>query len=69
MNKLIFVALLVIGGVLIVYGLIASDSVGSDVSRLFTGEPTDRAIWLLVGGIVAAIAGGAGLATSGKSIG
>jgi hypothetical protein len=69
MNKLIFVGLLIIGIVLVVYGLIASDSVGSDISRLFTGEPTDRAIWLLVGGVVAAIAGGAGLATAGKRIG
>lgn len=64
MNKLIFSALLIGGLVLIAYGLIASDSIGSDISRMFTGEPTDRAIWLLVAGSIAAIAGGGGLTTA-----
>lgn len=61
MNKSLFIAVLIVGVVLLVYGFIASDSVGSDLSRLFTGEPTDRAIWLLVGGAVAAIVGVVGL--------
>ena len=47
------------GIVLIIYGASAADSLGSDFSRLFTGAPTDQAIWLLVGGI-AAVAVGAG---------
>ena len=61
MNKLFSIALLVLGVVLIVYGLSATDSLASDVSRLFTGAPTDRAIWLLVGGVVAATVGGSGI--------
>lgn len=61
MNKAISLALLIGGLVLIVYGLQASDSVGSGVSRFFTGSPTDKTLWLLIGGIVAAIAGAAGL--------
>ncbi len=58
MNKYLGIALLVGGAVLIVFGLQASDSFSSDVSRAFTGNPTDKSMWMLVGGIVAAIVGG-----------
>jgi hypothetical protein len=33
----------------------------SDMSRLFTGAPTDKAIWMLVGGVAACIGGVVGL--------
>jgi len=62
MNKNLFLALLVIGVVLLVLGVIASDSIGSDISRLFTGWPTDKAVWLLIGGVIATIGGLGGLA-------
>ncbi len=61
MNKPISLALLVGGVLLLIYGISASDSLSSDVSRLFTGSPTDRAIWLLVGGAIMAITGSFGL--------
>jgi hypothetical protein len=61
MNKAISLALLVGGIVLIVFGMQASDSVGSGVSRFFNGSPTDKTMWLLIGGIVAAIVGASGL--------
>lgn len=67
MNKILSLALLIGGIVLIVYGINSSESIGSDVSRFFTGSPTDRTIWLLIGGIVAAIIGAGGLLRSGKS--
>ena len=57
MNKGLGIALLVVGVVLIVFGISASESFGSDFTRLFTGKPTDKSIWLLVGGLVAAIVG------------
>jgi len=60
MNKLFFLALLVLGVVLIVLGVIASDSIKSDFSRLFPGEPTDKTIWLLVGGALSTVVGLAG---------
>ena len=62
------VALLVLGVVLLVLGVIASDSIASDFSRLFTGQPTDKALWLLLGGGVA-ILGGLGGLTRGSKVG
>lgn len=66
MNKGMSVALLVVGIVLIVWGVSASESFSSDVSRVFTGSPTDKAVWLLIGGIVAAIVGLFGLSRGAK---
>ena len=57
MNKAIGLALLVGGIALVVFGLNESNSLSSDVNRVFTGNPTDRAMWMLVGGGVAAVAG------------
>ena len=67
MNKPISLALLVGGIVLIIYGASASDSLGSSFSRFFTGNPTDKTMWLLIGGIVAAVAGLAGMLRSSKT--
>jgi NO-binding membrane sensor protein with MHYT domain len=65
MNRIVGIALLVGGVVLMVFGFMAADSFGSDVSRFFTGSPTDKAIWMIIGGIVASIVG-LGLTLSGK---
>jgi hypothetical protein len=61
MNKLLSIALLVGGIILIVYGISASNSIGSDFSNLFTGSPTDKSIWLLVSGVIAAAIGAGGV--------
>jgi len=65
-NKLLFLVLLAVGVVLLVLGVIESDSIRSDFSRLFTGEPTDKTVWLLIGGGVAAIVGLGGLVHKAK---
>jgi uncharacterized membrane protein HdeD (DUF308 family) len=57
MNKGIGIALLVVGIVLVVYGINASDSASSGISRIFTGAPTNKTLWLLLGGIGSAIVG------------
>ena len=57
MNKLLPIALLVGGIVLIIVGINATNSFGSDVSRFFTGSPTDKSSWMLIGGSVAAVVG------------
>jgi len=61
MNKAVSLALLVVGIILLYFGYEASQSVGSEVSEAFTGEPTDNAIWFFVGGAVAAVIGLYGL--------
>lgn len=61
MRQFISLALLVGGIILFLYGLNESHSVLSDFSRLFTGSPTDKTIWLVIGGIVAAVVGAGGL--------
>ena len=57
MNRIIGVALLVAGVVLLVLGMNASDSLSSDFSRFFTGSPTDKTIWLLIAGLVSSVLG------------
>ena len=66
MNKSLSIALLAGGILLIVFGVNASNSFGSDVSRFFTGSPTDKAIWMMVGGVVAAVVGLLGLTRGSK---
>jgi hypothetical protein len=61
MYKAVALALLAGGILLIIFGVSAAQSFSSDISRFFTGSPTDKAIWMLVGGVVAAIVGVVGL--------
>ena len=62
MNKSMSVALLVVGVILLVFGFNAYHSASSDFSRFFTGAPTDKALWLLICGVVAGIVGFLGVA-------
>lgn len=50
MNRFLGIALLVGGVLLLIFGVNASDSFASDFSRFFTGSPTNKSIWLLIGG-------------------
>lgn len=61
MYKFMSIVFVAAGIVMIIYGVKASNSLGSDLSRFFTGSPTDKTIWLLIGGVVAAIVGLTGL--------
>lgn len=61
MNKQISLVVLVVGIVFIIYGISASHSFSSGVSRTFTGSPTDRTLWLLGGGALLTLIGGYGL--------
>jgi hypothetical protein len=57
MNKGIGIALIVVGVVLVIYGINASDSASSGISRIFTGAPTNKTLWLLLGGCASTIVG------------
>jgi hypothetical protein len=67
MNKLVSLILLVGGIILIIYGIQASDSISSEFSRLFTGSPTDKTLWMLIGGGVATIIGATGFFSGSKA--
>jgi hypothetical protein len=67
MNKAISLAILAGGILVMILGINANNSAGSDISRFFTGAPTDRAIWMLVGGVVASVIGLAGLLPGSKA--
>jgi len=61
MRNPIGIVVMIIGVVLLIYGISATDSLASNISELFTGRPTDKAIWLVVLGILGI---GVGLALS-----
>ncbi|MGE5241691.1 MAG: DUF3185 family protein [Bacteroidota bacterium] len=61
MDKTISLAILAGGILLLIFGVSASNSLSSGISRFFTDAPTDKAIWMLVGGVVVTIIGLVGL--------
>jgi hypothetical protein len=67
MVKAISIALIAGGVVLLYFGGQSMHSFANDMSRIFTGAPTDKTIWLIAGGIIATIAGLIGLASSASS--
>lgn len=61
MDKTISLAILAGGILLVIFGVGAWNSFSSDISRFFTDTPSDRALWMLIAGIVAAAVGAIGL--------
>jgi len=61
MQKLIGVLCLAAGIVLLLWGRKIADSFGSQVQEVFTGAPTDRAVYFYIGGSVLAVLGAAQL--------
>ena len=57
MNKAFSLALLAGGIALMIIGINATNSFSSDVSKFFTGSPTDKAVWMLIIGLAAAVIG------------
>ena len=66
MAKAISFALIACGVVLLYFGGQSFHSLSNDMSRLFTGAPTNCTILLIAGGVAATIAGLTGLAISGR---
>ena len=66
MIKVLSFALIACGVALLYFGGQSFHSFSNDVSRVFTGAPTDRTMILIVGGVAATIAGITGLAISGR---
>lgn len=67
MNKPLSIAILLVGVILLIFGLSAGDSIASNVKESVTGTPTDKSIWLIVGGALGIVLGGFGLLRGGKA--
>jgi hypothetical protein len=57
MQKLTGIICIVVGVLLLVGGRNIANSIGSQVQQVFTGAPTDRAMYLYIGGLVLAVLG------------
>jgi Protein of unknown function (DUF3185) len=66
MTKVISIALILGGVVLLYFGGQSFHSLSNDFSRFFTGSPTNKTIWLIAGGMAAILAGLIGLAIPSK---
>jgi len=56
-GRIVGFGLIVIGLVLLFFGLEANDSFSSGFSKAFQGAPSDKAIWLMVGGGIVTLLG------------
>jgi hypothetical protein len=61
MSKIPAIAILIVGVVLLVYGINASNSVSSSITNAVSGTPTNKSIWLIALGVIGIIGGGFGL--------
>jgi uncharacterized membrane protein len=57
MQKTTGIICLVIGVFLLLWGRKIANSFGSQVQEVFSGAPTDRAMYLYIGGLVLALLG------------
>jgi len=57
MQKIIGIIFVVIGVILLVWGHNMAESIGSQVQQLFTGAPTDRAMYFCIAGIALGLFG------------
>jgi Protein of unknown function (DUF3185) len=57
MHSIVGLAIFALGIVLLIFGFNESQSFGSDVSRFFTGNPTNHSIWLIAGGGASVVLG------------
>ena len=64
MNKPLWIVLLLAGAALLIYGYNASNSMASETSEALTGSPTNKAMWMMIGGGAAALLGLIGLVGS-----
>ncbi len=56
-NRILGIALLVIGVGAVIVGMNASHSLGDQVSNTFTGHFTQQTTWYILGGIAAGVVG------------
>ena len=60
------IVLLVVGVIMLIYGLNASHSVADQLSGAWSGRFTERTTWYIIGGIATAVAGALVLGFGGR---
>jgi hypothetical protein len=66
MQKVTGIICIIVGVILLVWGHNIANSVGSQVQQIFTGAPTDRAMYFYIGGVVLLILGAGQIFWPGK---
>lgn len=66
MIRAIALGILAGGIALTIYGVNASHAFGSEVTKFFTGNPSDHSMLLIGGGVAMIVAGAAGAFMGGK---
>ncbi len=61
MNKISGIVLLAVGGLLILWGYNESQSLGSHLTRLYSGNPTENTLFYYIGGGVCLLLGAVNL--------
>ncbi len=56
-NKVLGIALLVIGIILLVFGYNASQSLGEQMAESFTGRFSDQTMWYIIAGAASVVIG------------
>lgn len=56
-NKVLGIALLVIGVILLVFGFNASQSLGEQMAESFTGRFSDQTMWYIIAGAASVVVG------------
>ena len=56
-NQIIGIVLVVVGVVLLIFGMNASNSAADQISETFTGRFTEATMWYIIGGIVLGVIG------------
>lgn len=57
MRNVVGLTIFALGVVLLVLGFNETQSMASEVTRAFTGSPSDRSLWLVVGGLLSVVSG------------
>lgn len=58
MYKVFAIVILIVGVILLVYGLNSANSFSSSVTKAVSGTPTDKSLGLIIGGVAGILVGG-----------
>lgn len=59
MLRIVGIGVAAVGVVLLVLGIMATDTFGESVTKTFTGQYSDQTVWFIAGGIAGIVIGGA----------